>query len=167
MANNAALSELQGGRQRTLRMADYCVPLYWLACISSADVLVKERLDPDDPDDYLLHIDVASRTALERFTTRKEAIDALTDRLGAEVVEVAQCWRELLSGLSGTMRIDVTEIVGMTDDGEDELRRATRYFESPTVEAATAVLSITGLNDAFGAKPRYPIEDYLSGYQYP
>lgn len=168
MANNAILSSVEGSSERSLRMANYLVPLFWLACLSPGDSLVKDQLDENDPDDYLLYVDVSPKTALSRFQSRNDGVEAILEGVPGDHSTFREAWVDLLSHETGTLRFDLTEIICMKEEGEGEreFRLATTFFENPTNESAEAIIAMTCLSDIIQENNTYPIEDYILGYVY-
>lgn len=146
-------------------MADYFVPLFWMGVLSPEDELVKEALDEDDPDDYLLYIDVSPTVALARFQDRAEALAAIVERIPGDHETARDSWVRLLTLQQGTLRFDVTEVLTMNEESEEMFRLAKQYFEAPTKESAAAIIGVTCIDDVISGTRGSSVNDYLLGYQ--
>lgn len=149
-------TEVEGGNL-PLRESKYTVPLLWLVLFGVDDV--HSYVDPDDAVDvpYLMTTTAEARRLYE---VRRP----LLRKLLANIEEHTSEWERTLDAIRHRyVKVDLDQILEMTDDGPGLLEPALSFFEAPTEDGLVALMRLTDYPLVLGEGLRSVVDRRLDG----
>lgn len=130
--------------------ANYTIPLLWLTMFTPQDIQHYQEEEMEIP--FLVG---SVERAKECFAPRAELLRRFFTNIDADLA----AWQHLLSMLTHPyVKAEIFEIVFMHDEGEQLLKDALAFFDTPTESAFQALLDITALSDYYDASAKAVIE---------
>jgi len=153
-----------------IRQSNDTVPVFWQMLFSPENVETYWDEDNEMDTPYLIAPVAEARARFEqRLPEARKAFSNLDDFLPQ--------WMEVLNGISQRyIKVELSEILEMTEGGYDELVPALKFFDELTQEHAIAFMSLSSLSDVYDVESQIisaqadpnvaaPL-DYLMGYDH-
>ena len=148
--------------------SEYTVPIFWLALFGPKNI--ERYIDPEDEFD-MPYLAASVSDAKARFERNLSELRKVFKNVDSFLPE----WQKILDGIKKKyIKVELHQILEMTEDGYGLLEPALRFLDNPDEESSLAFMRLTAFPDVFDQESQSILDrtlesgrktsDYLFGF---